>query len=272
MNRFRAILIRWEKKAANFLALLHLSCSYITFKQAGLLGYTLSVINTVKPGIGCQSGISWEKLGMAEPQEQRAESSLGLERILFFSDAVFAIAITLLVLNIEVPDIPQGLVAEELPDRLLGLWPKYLSYVISFLVIFVFWISHHSIFNHFKGYDRKLMWLNALFLMGIAFLPFPSALLGKYGDQQLVVVIYAASVAVTRFMLSAVWWYSWDKPQLVSLSMEASTVRAFHVRALYIPLVFLLSIGISFFSISAAMYSWILLLLGDSVILYVLRR
>ena len=87
---------------------------------------------------------------MSESQEQRAESSRELERILFFSDAVFAIAITLLVLNIEVPDIPQGLVAEELPGQLLGLWPKYLSYVISFLVILSFWIAHHSSFSHIR--------------------------------------------------------------------------------------------------------------------------
>jgi uncharacterized membrane protein len=213
-----------------------------------------------------------EKLCMSEPQEQRAESSRDLERILFFSGAVFAIAITLLVLNIEVPDIPQALVAEELPSQLLGLWPKYLSYVISFLVILSFWVAHHSVFSAIGGYDRVLIWLNSLFLMCVAFLPFPSALLGEYADQQLVVVIYAASMAITRLMLSAVWWYVYDKPQLVHLDIDAGTIRAFHLRALYLPLVFLLSIAISFFSISAAIGSWVLLFIGDSVVLYMLRR
>lgn len=80
---------------------------------------------------------------MTEPQEQRVEVSRELERIIFFSDAVFAIAMTLLVLEIQVPDIPANLVAEELPEQLLGLWPKYLSYVISFLVILSFWMAHH---------------------------------------------------------------------------------------------------------------------------------
>jgi uncharacterized membrane protein len=75
---------------------------------------------------------------MADPQEQKIEGGRELDRIVFFSDAVFAIAITLLVLNIEIPDIPQDLVSEELPGRLLDLWPKLLSYVISFLVILMF--------------------------------------------------------------------------------------------------------------------------------------
>jgi uncharacterized membrane protein len=209
---------------------------------------------------------------MTGSREQRAESSRELERILFFSDAVFAIAITLLVLNIEVPDIPQGLVAQELPGQLLALWPKYFSYVISFLVILIFWISHHTIFSTIRGYDRPLIWLNSLFLMFVAFLPFPTALLGEYGSQQLVVVIYAGSVAITRLVLSVAWWYAYDKPHLMRSSMELGTARAFHIRALYLPLVFLLSIGISFFSVSAAVYSWVLLLVGDSVVLYLLRR
>jgi uncharacterized membrane protein len=110
---------------------------------------------------------------------------------------------TLLVLEIQVPDIPANLVAEELPEQLLGLWPKYLSYVISFLVILSFWMAHHSIFSAIRGYDKVLIWLNLLFLMFVAFLPFPTSLLGDYGNQQVVVVIYTGSVAITRLILSA---------------------------------------------------------------------
>lgn len=82
-------------------------------------------------------------------------------------------------------------------------------------------------------------------------------------------------MAITRLMLSAVWWYAYDKPHLIHLihlNIDPSTLRAFHFRALYIPLTFLLSIGISFFSVSTAIYSWLLLVVGDSVFLYILRR
>jgi uncharacterized membrane protein len=135
----------------------------------------LGVVNVTKLGFGCQEQTNnWKKLRMTEPEEQTGHSSRELDRIVFFSDAVFAIAITLLVLNIEVPDIPQGRVAQELPGQLLALWPKYFSYVISFLVILGFWMSHHGIFSHVKDYDKGLMWMNSLFLMCVAFLPFPS--------------------------------------------------------------------------------------------------
>lgn len=117
-----------------------------------------------------------------------------------------------------------------------------------------------------------LIWLNSLFLMSVAFLSFPTALLGEYRDQQLVVVLYAGCVAATRLMLSAAWWYAYDKSHPMPPSMEPGTARVFHIRALYIPLVFVLSIAISFLSAWAAVWSWVLLLIGDSLVLYVLRR
>ncbi len=195
-----------------------------------------------------------------------------LDRIVFFSDAVFAIAITLLVLSIEVPQVPENLVDEELPSQLLDLWRNVLSYVISFLVIFSWWTVHHSIFSIIRGYDRGLLWINGLFLMFIAFLPFPSALLGEYGDQQLVVSIYAGCLAITRLLLSAVWWYASVGHRLIDSDLDPVMIRAHGVRGVVIPLIFLLSIGISFFSVSAAIYSWILLAFVDFVVLRILRR
>ncbi len=209
---------------------------------------------------------------MADPPKQKAEGGRELDRIVFFSDAVFAIAITLLVLNIEVPEIPEDLVAQELPDRLLGLWPKFLSYVISFLVIVTYWMAHHSIFSIIRGYDRGLIWLNSLFLMCVAFLPFPSALFGEYGDQQLVVAIYAGSLGITRLLLTAVWWYASSGHRLVNSDLDPAMIRAFLIRGLAIPLVFFISIAISFFSASAAIYSWLLLVVLDFLLLRVLRR
>jgi uncharacterized membrane protein len=208
---------------------------------------------------------------MTNSQKQNIEGGRELDRIVFFSDAVFAIAITLLVLNIQVPEIPQGLVAEELPSRLLDLWPKYLSYVISFLVILSYWMAHHSVFSAIRGYDRRLIWLNSLFLMCVAFLPFPAASLGEYGDQRLVVVIYAATLAITRLLLTALWWYGSSGHRLVDDDLDLSMIRIFRIRGLAIPLVFFISIAISFVSVSAAIYSWLLLVAGDFVLFRILR-
>jgi uncharacterized membrane protein len=210
---------------------------------------------------------------MAEPREgQRVEGGRGLDRILALSDGVFAIAMTLLVLNIEVPEIPEDLVARELPGALLDLWPKYLSYVISFLVILFYWTAHHSIFGLIKNHDKGLIWLNSLFLMFIAFLPFPTALLGEYGEQPLVVAIYAGSLAVTRLLLTAAWWYASGDRRLVVEGLDPGTMKAFSIRGLAIPLIFLISIVISLFSVTAAICSWLLLMVIDFVLLRVLRR
>jgi uncharacterized membrane protein len=209
---------------------------------------------------------------VTEPGAQKDQGSKELDRIVTFSDGVFAIAITLLVLNIETPEIPANLVAEELPGRLLDLWPKFLSYVISFLVILTYWIVHHSIFSAIKGYDRKLIWLNSLFLMCVAFLPFPASLFGEYGEQPLVVAIYAGSLAITRLLLTAVWWYASSGRRLVDRDLDANMIKAYRLRGLAIPLIFLLSIFISFFSVSAAVYSWVLLIVVDFVLFRVLRR
>jgi uncharacterized membrane protein len=127
---------------------------------------------------------------MTEATEGRPEAGRELDRIVFFSDAVFAIAITILVLDIRVPD---GLSPAELPAEVLGLWPKYLSYVVSFLVLAIYWQAHHRVFRPIRGYDGTLVWLNFLFLMAVAFLPFPTSLLGEYGREQVSVVIYAAN-------------------------------------------------------------------------------
>lgn len=170
------------------------------------------------------------------------------------------------------PEIPERLVVEQLPQRLYELWPKYLSYVLSFVVILMYWMAHHSTFRASRRYDRVLIWLNSLFLMCIAFLPFPTLLLSEYGGHQLAVVIYAGSLAVARLLLAAVWWYASSGHRLIDEKITPSMIRAYRLRGLVIPLVFLTSIGISFFSLNAAMYSWLPLLVGDTVLLRVLSR
>lgn len=141
---------------------------------------------------------------MSEQGEQRQRGGRELDRIVNFSDAVFAIALTLLVLDIRVPEIPDDLVAEELPAQLLALWPKYFGYVLSFVVIISFWNIHHSIFSGIRGYDKGLIWLNSTFLMFVAIVPFPTSLLSEYGDHQLPVAIYAATLAIGRLLLTVI--------------------------------------------------------------------
>jgi uncharacterized membrane protein len=201
------------------------------------------------------------------------EAGRELDRIVNFSDAVFAIVITLLVLDIRVPNIPEGLVSQELPGRILALGPKFLSYVISFLVIAIYWQVHHRVFRPIRRYDRTLLWLNFLFLMAISFLPFPTSLLGEYSEEQLSVVIYASNAAIASLLLVSISWYAAAEHRLVSPDLvDDEAERQQRVQGLAVPVVFLLSIGISFFSPRAAMYSWLLLSVTDPTIRRVWSR
>ena len=204
---------------------------------------------------------------MTDVARSTRETGRDTDRIVNLSDGVFAIAITLLILDIRVPDIPGSLVASELPGELLSLWPKYLGYFLSFVGISSFWLIHHSIFRLISAYDRTLLYLNFLFLMLVAFVPFPTSLLGEYGNHQLPVAIYAATLAVGRLLLTALHWYSTRDGRLLDEPQDPATVRFFLIRGLTIPAIFLLSIGVSFFSVSAAIWTWLIMLAVDAVIL-----
>jgi uncharacterized membrane protein len=201
-----------------------------------------------------------------------SETGKELDRIVNFSDAVFAIVITLLVLDIRVPNIPDTLVSQELPSRISDLGPKFLSYVISFLVIAVYWQAHHRVFRPIRSYDTTLLWLNFLFLMAISFLPFPTSLLGEYSEEQLSVVIYAATAALASLLLVSISWYATTEHRLVDSELDDEVERTRLVQDLAVSVVFVLSIGISFFSPAAAMYSWLLLAITDPLIRRVQSR
>jgi uncharacterized membrane protein len=174
---------------------------------------------------------------MIGARERGSGAGRELDRIVNFSDGVFAIVITLLVLDIRVPNIPEGLESQELPSRILALSPKFLSYVISFLVIGIYWQAHHRVFRPIRSYDRTLLWLNFLFLMTISFLPFPTSLLGEYSEEQLSVVIYAATAAVASLLLVSISWYATAEHRLVAPDLDDQAERNQRVHGLVVPVV-----------------------------------
>lgn len=108
------------------------------------------------------------------------------ERLVFFSDAVFAIAITLLVIDIGVPEVPATQPNPILAEELLALLPQFVSFGLSFLAIGTFWLTHHRLFTYIESCSRRLLSLNLLFLLFVSLVPFSSSLLGRYTDRQLV--------------------------------------------------------------------------------------
>ena len=146
------------------------------------------------------------------------------------------------------------------------MWPKYLGYAISFLVLAVYWQAHHRVFKPIRGYDGTLVWLNFFFLMAIAFLPFPTSLLGEYGGQRISVAVYGANAAAASLLLSAISWYAIKGHRLVAHDLDEEQGRLRWLQGLAVAAVFLASIGVSFFSPTAAMYSWLLLLATDTLV------
>jgi uncharacterized membrane protein len=129
------------------------------------------------------------------PSQKPTSSIHGNERLIFLSDGVFAITITLLVLEIKVPEIPEALVATELPNALLHLLPKILAHILSFIVLGIYWSGHHNTFMHIKRHNRFLLWLNILFLMCVASMPFATGLLSQYHEHLLSIVTYSGILA-----------------------------------------------------------------------------
>lgn len=191
---------------------------------------------------------------MKENQQAEGTEEVALDRIVFFSDAIIAVAITLMVLDIRVPD---GLSPQELPAALLALWPKYYSYGLSFIVIAIYWVEHHRMFKYIKRYDGRLMWLNLLFLMFVVLIPFGTDLVGEYGDELAAVMVYAGICAAVGLTKVAVWRYATHNRRLVDESLSSESIELSTVVGLVGPAVFLVSMGIALLSTTWATWSWI---------------
>lgn len=150
-------------------------------------------------------------------------------RIEAFSDGVFAIAITLLVVEIGVPHLQSEPEGTTLFGALVGQWPSYLGYTISFLQIGVIWANHHNRFRYIVRSDHVLLFLNILFLMCVAFIPFPTAVLAGYiqsEERTPAVAVYSGTLAVTAIFFTLLWIYAANGYRLVNRDLDPTTLRA----------------------------------------------
>ncbi len=145
-------------------------------------------------------------------------------RLVAFSDAVFAITVTLLILEIR-PPAGEG----SLLHGLVELWPSYLAYAVTFLFIGQVWANHHVMFDHIRAADRVVLLLNTLLLMVVAFLPFATSVLAESlrdgHDERTAVVFYAIAFAVTALTFNAVWQYA-RRQRLLSEALDPAGATA----------------------------------------------
>jgi uncharacterized membrane protein len=184
--------------------------------------------------------------------DEAAEEGIG--RILALSDGVFAIAITLLILEIAVPPTTSD---AGLPKALLELWPRYLAYFVSFVVIARFWVIHRLAFRLIAHDDAVLVWLNLLLLMFVAFLPFPTAVLGDHAGSPAAAVLYAIAVLLASVASAAYWWYASGRGGLLKPQAGRAQVRALRARGLSGPVFFAVTIPVALFAPYAAEIMWI---------------
>jgi uncharacterized membrane protein len=184
---------------------------------------------------------------------KREENEVEFSRIVAFSDGVFSIAITLLVLAIDIPDT---LAHSDVANALWDEREQLFAYAISFAVIARFWLIHHSFFSEVKAFDSRLITLNMLYLGFLVLIPFSSKVLGEYGGVFAAVVVYAANLAAVVLIGQ---WMRWDARRAGLTTIDDYSEREDRFRSFFIAGVFLLSIGVAAIDASVAPFIWILL-------------
>ena len=177
----------------------------------------------------------------------------GTERIQFFSDAVFAIAMTLLVLEIRLPDSDTDLSWQAVG----ALWPQVFAYALSFAIIGLNWVTHHRKFLVIVRFDEMLMTINLILLGFVALLPFPTSVLADYGDDTPVVVLYAFNVGIITVLQLWLWVHA-HRAGLTE-GLDDGVYRLVRRNLYPVPVIMAASIVVAFFAPLAAMWMWILI-------------
>lgn len=177
-------------------------------------------------------------------------------RVEAFSDGVFAIAITLLILELKVP---RGLGVAELRHALIEEWPSYAAYFVSFATIGIMWVSHHWLFTLIRRVDHPLLLLNGLLLLTISVMPFPTALMAEYlahEGSRLAAAIYTGWAILISVAFDGLWRYVSSparRPPLLRISPNSPEVRAIHKAYRFAPLLYVAAFALSFWSAALAM-------------------
>lgn len=191
--------------------------------------------------------------GDGEPQ-----NSLRSERVATLADGVFAIVLTLLVIDLKAPE---GASSGQIIEMLGALGPKFFSYVLTFGIVSIFWFGHHMEFHYIKRSDRIHLWLNLLFMMAIGFLPFSASLLGNNFSQPVAAAFYGVHLAILGFIRYAHWRYCTDQHRLVDASMSEDLIKEVNFTFLWVPCGYLAAAALSFVNVYASLVAYIVLAL-----------
>ncbi len=187
------------------------------------------------------------------------ERQIRLEHVISFADAIFAFSITFMAISIHIPDLPGNLTQAQAINKLLESLPEFEVYVVSFFVIGVYWIAYHQIFNHIVGSHWIMTWLILVFLFFITLIPLATNLQIGYGSYQIVFAIYALVLTMAGSLLTISWLHA-TKNKLIDKNLTQLEADNILLESIVPPIVFLLSILVSFINLQIAYYFWMLII------------
>jgi uncharacterized membrane protein len=174
-------------------------------------------------------------------------------RLEALSDSIFAVAMTLLIFDVSIPLSTAPVSNAHLWFLLGNLWPLFVSYIFTFIVLSVFWINHHFLFHTFTArVNRNLNLLNILYLMFLVFIPFSARLFGAYPDNQPTVIIYGLNILAVALLTAAMQWYVRTHPKLRSEHLSKLLVRQAQIRIGLTISFYIAGVAVSFFYIPAS--------------------
>ena len=190
------------------------------------------------------------------------ESELGMttHRIEALTDGIFAIAMTLLVLTLDIPEAKTELIQTvELHRMLIGQMHKFFNYALSFLLLAIFWVKHHQQFHFIKRTNRKHLWINIVTLMFIALIPFSTSLIGDYNDDRVAEFFFASNLFIIGMLFLWNWVYATKGHRLVDRSLDPQRIALWKKRGAVIPLVSLLAMVLSLTNPQFTFYAYLLI-------------
>ncbi|UCG54491.1 MAG: DUF1211 domain-containing protein [Dehalococcoidia bacterium] len=181
----------------------------------------------------------------------KSSNFLSPHRIEALTDGVFAIVMTLLVLEFSIPIISEASVKTELPERLMDLLPSFASHVLSFVVLGMFWFGHHFAFQHIKRTNGTLVGINIIFLLLVALIPFTTSLVNEYYMEQLPAILWGANAFLIFIMRYILWAYATGNHRLVDDDIEPDLVKSDKIQQLLGFVILPIAMCVSFFSVAA---------------------
>jgi len=194
---------------------------------------------------------------MPEGNSNKSTAPLSTSRLEALSDAIFAFAMTLLVLTLTLPDATQTKL--DLSQLLAAQWPKFFNYALSFLLLAIFWIVHHQQFRFIHRTDRNHIWINIGILMFVALMPFSTDVTGDYSGNTLAQLLFSGNLLILGLLFLLNWWYACYHHRLVAKDLSRETIVRGLRRGSVVPIIAFISMVLCLFIPRHALWVYVLI-------------